>query len=116
MSLRVLAVSVLSLALVAGASVASPPGQFKDLQVLPKSITKDELKAIMKAQSKALGVDCDHCHEMPEAEKDTKNKKIAREMMKMTKDINSKWLKKSDDKVVCGTCHNGHEKPEVLGK
>jgi hypothetical protein len=35
-------------------------------------------------------------------------------MMKMTNEINQRWLKRSDDKVTCGTCHRGKEKPEVL--
>ena len=89
-------------------------GGFKNLQVLPKNISKEQLKAIMKGQSKALGVDCDHCHEMPVPDKDTKNKKIAREMIKMTNEINSKFLKGMETKATCDTCHRGKEKPESV--
>ncbi len=89
---------------------------FKNLQVLPKTITKDELKAIMKAQAKALDVECDHCHNVPDmASDDNPNKKIGREMMKMTMEINTKWIKGLKDaekhQVTCGTCHRGHEEP-----
>src|SRR5438309_1225650 len=67
---------------------------FKNLQVLPKSSSKDQLKAIMKEQSKALGVECDFCHDVPDMASDAnEKKKISREMMKMTAEINGKWLK-----------------------
>ena len=95
---------------------ASADGPWKDLKVLPKSITKDDLKATMKAQAKALGVQCDHCHTPPDMEKDTKNKTIAREMMKMTEEINRVFLKGMDKKVTCDTCHRGKEVPESTGK
>jgi hypothetical protein len=106
------------LALVFGVLFAagSAAAEFKNLQVLPKNISKDELKAVMKAQSKALGVECDHCHDMPDAEKDTDHKKIAREMMKMTAEINDKFIKDPKNKVVCATCHRGKAEPEVVGK
>jgi bifunctional DNA-binding transcriptional regulator/antitoxin component of YhaV-PrlF toxin-antitoxin module len=88
----------------------------KNLQVLPKTLTKDEIKPIMRAQSKALGVECDYCHDVPDMASDKlENKKTARQMMKMTMEINDKWLKGLKDadknKVTCGTCHNGKEQP-----
>jgi hypothetical protein len=108
------ALALLAAAALAGPAFADAPA-WKNLQILPKTIPKDDLKAMMKAQSKALGVECDHCHEMPDADKDTKNKKIAREMMKMTMEINAKFLK-GDKKATCETCHRGKERPEVTGK
>ncbi len=89
---------------------------FKNLQVLPKSMSKDELKAYMKAQSKSLGVECDYCHDVPDMASDKNGKKlIARKMMQMTNEMNDKWLKGMKDadknKVTCGTCHQGHEQP-----
>lgn len=93
---------------------------WKNLQVLPKSMSKDELKAYMKAQAKALGVECDHCHEVPDMASDkNENKKIARKMMQMTAEINDKWIKGMKDadknKVTCGTCHQGKEEPPRFG-
>jgi hypothetical protein len=90
--------------------------EFKNLQVLPKTISKDDLKAYMKAQSKALGVECDHCHEVPDMASDKNEKKqIARKMIQMTTELNEKWLKSMKDadknKVGCATCHQGHELP-----
>ena len=89
---------------------------FKNLQVLPKTMSKDELKALMKAQAKALGVECDYCHDVPDMASDKNQKKlVARKMMQMTNDINDKWLKGMKDadknKVTCGSCHQGHELP-----
>jgi len=89
---------------------------FKNLQVLPKTISKEELKTYMKAQSKALGVECDFCHDVPDMASDKNDKKqIARKMIQMTNDVNDKWLKGMKDadknKVTCATCHQGHEVP-----
>ena len=88
----------------------------KNLQLLPKTTTKEEIRRIMKAQAKALWVECDHCHDVPDMASDAlENKKIARQMISMTMEINAKWLKgmKNADKnkVTCGTCHQGHEEP-----
>ncbi|MCA1665521.1 MAG: c-type cytochrome [Myxococcales bacterium] len=93
--------------------------EFKNLQVLPKTISKDELKAYMKAQSKALGVECDYCHDVPDMASDKNDKKqIARKMIQMTNDVNDKWLRGMKDidknKVTCSTCHQGHELPPKL--
>src|SRR5262249_49801087 len=89
---------------------------FKNLQVLPKNISKDELKGYMKAQTKALGVECNFCHDVPDMASDKNEKKlIARKMMQMQNDINDKWLKgmkvAEKNKVTCGTCHQGKEEP-----
>jgi nitrate/TMAO reductase-like tetraheme cytochrome c subunit len=102
-----------ALALASGSAIADG---LKNLQVLPRSTTKDEIKQIMKAQAKALDVECDHCHNVPDmASDDNPNKKIARDMMKMTAEINAKWIKplKNAEKnqVTCATCHRGHEEP-----
>jgi hypothetical protein len=89
---------------------------FKNLQVLPKTISKEELKTYMKAQSKALGVECDFCHDVPDMASDKNDKKqIARKMIQMTNDVNDKWLKGMKDadknKVTCASCHQCHEVP-----
>lgn len=93
----------------------------KNLLVLPKTTTKDEVKQIMRAQSRALDVECDFCHEVPDMASDAnKMKVIAREMMKMQNEINDKWLKgmKADPKnrVTCGTCHRGKDVPPPFEK
>lgn len=93
----------------------------KNLQILPKDMPRNQVTAIMRTFSMALGVRCEHCHtEDPAATAaaaaaaanapaggrggrgggpqldysldDKENKKIAREMMKMVADINGKYL------------------------
>ena len=87
----------------------------KNLQVLPKTTTKEQIKTIMKAQAKALGVECDFCHDVPDMAADTEHKKIARQMMKMTDEINAKWMKgwpgAEKHPVGCNTCHRGNSEP-----
>ena len=97
----------------AGAPGAGPEREFKgfqDLKVLPKDIKQEELKAMMKGMSAALGVKCTHCHVERAFAKDTERKTAAREMMKMTQSINETFLK-GKDQITCKTCHNGHEEP-----
>lgn len=91
---------------------AAEAWQAKNLKILSKTITKDQIKALMKKQADALGVDCDHCHAVPDMDKDTEHKEMARQMMRMVDDVNKKYFK-GESKVACITCHRGKEKPEV---
>ena len=86
----------------------------KNLKVYPAGTDTAEIKKDMKLISKALGVQCDFCHDMDAFDKDDIDKKnIARGMMKMVGSINGK-LKKDGFKaeVKCVTCHAGAEKPK----
>ena len=119
--MRATILAVVLLGLGAAVAVAQGGGENKpgpkNLQVLPKTTSKDQIKQIMKAQAKALGVECDYCHDVPDMASDANpKKKIAREMMKMQMDINAKYIKaiiKDADKhpVTCNTCHRGAESP-----
>src|SRR5688500_19371611 len=40
--------------------IANP--EFKNLQVLPPDITRDQLMATMRSFTRGLGVRCNHCH------------------------------------------------------
>lgn len=86
----------------------------KNLKVYPAGTDTAEIKKGMKLISKALGVQCDFCHDLDDFSKDGIDKKeTARRMMKMTTSINGK-LKKDGFKgeVNCVTCHAGSEKPK----
>ncbi|HYK45956.1 MAG TPA: c-type cytochrome [Parafilimonas sp.] len=99
---------------------------FKNLQVLPKDISKDSLDKIMDGFKVALGVHCDFCHVRNEEKKqfdfaadDKVEKNIARHMMKMTTDINANYFNfinsaKPDtiSVVKCATCHRGDPHPD----
>ncbi len=111
--LSALVVSILLLAPPAARPApAAEPWQAKSLKILPKDITKDEIKTVMKKQADALGVDCDHCHAVPEMDKDTEKKARAREMMRMVAEVNAKYFK-GKAKVGCITCHRGKDEPDV---
>lgn len=99
--------------------------KFKNLKVLDKNISKDELTLIMKGFKTALGVKCSFCHtesktnpgKLDFASDENKHKNIARGMMKMTKRINKKFFKEhGGNTVTCYTCHNGHEEPTEAPK
>jgi hypothetical protein len=93
----------------------------KNLQVLPKDMAQPQVVAIMRGFNAALGVQCGHCHVWTkpgdpsnDMAADTKPEKtVARVMMQMTSDINTRLaanIKKPADqitKVECATCHRG---------
>ena len=103
--------------------------EHKNLQILPKDISKDDLKYIMDGFNAALNVKCGYCHVRNNETKewdyaaDTKHKKKeARDMLKMTNDINSQYfgvnLTEAKPKlaVTCYTCHRGEEHPVFAPK
>jgi hypothetical protein len=91
--------------------VEAAPG--KNLKVYPKDTDVSQIKKDMKAVAKALGVECDYCHDMEDMSKDSEHKEKARLMMRMVGTINS-GLKKDGFKsqVSCNTCHAGQKKPK----
>jgi hypothetical protein len=103
------------------------PAPFRNLQVLPKDIPRPELTAIMQGFNAALGVQCAYCHQFvgpgnpgnDMASDDKTPKLVARVMMQMTGDINSRLaanIKKSADQITrvgCATCHRGAAIPVV---
>lgn len=98
----------------------------KNLKVLPKNISHEDLEKEMRSYNKALGVKCDFCHarqpdnpkKMDFASDDKEEKETAREMLRMTMRINKKYFKSGKDEqgqpmmtVTCYTCHNGQKEP-----
>ena len=129
-----------------GGRGGEPP---KNLQVLPKDMTRQQVVAVMQGFTAALGVRCEHCHvegatppagappaggppgaapggrgpggpPLDFAADDKEAKKIAREMLKMVGDINTKYLPLTGrtfgerNRVSCETCHHGLAKPQTL--
>lgn len=92
----------------------------KNLQVLPKDMTTQQVTTAMRRITGALGVECTHCHvSMQDRASDDKPAKlVARKMLKMTMQINDELLKDvgqpapaGEQKVTCFTCHRGALKP-----
>jgi hypothetical protein len=115
-------------ALVVLGIAASAPADpiFKNLKVLPKNITHDELDSVMDMFNSALGVKCNFCHvarkdnpkKLDFASDEKGEKNVARDMMRMTNRINKKFFKYKKDEehpippVGCITCHHGEPHPE----
>ena len=76
--------------------------------------SRSEMKKYMKMISKDLGVKCSYCHDMDDKSLDNPIKDTTREMIILTRQINS-YLndinKNSEEKsivsVTCWTCHKG---------
>lgn len=109
----------------------APPNQMHhempkptNLKVLPKNISGDDLMKTMHGFTGSLGVHCTFCHEEdsathhPNFASDAKPEKAtARIMMRMTENINGRYLASLPDhgdmhKVTCGTCHRGNSTPK----
>ena len=116
-------VTLVAISIAASRPPAGP--EHKNLKVLPKNISHEELDKVMDQFKAALGVKCNFCHaeqkdnprKLDFASDDKPEKNIARDMMRMTARINKKFFhyKKSDENPVppvqCMTCHHGSPHP-----
>ena len=102
----------------------------KNLKVLPKNISHDDLEKVMDGWKAALGVKCNFCH-APSADSTSHHldfasdakpeKNIARHMYKMTGRINKKYFSFAKDDngatiavISCITCHRGSPHPNEV--
>jgi hypothetical protein len=101
----------------------------RNLKILPKDISGEDLDKIMDQFKEALGVRCNFCHAASKdsasrrldfASDEKPEKGIARHMMRMTGKIDKKYFHyDKDDKgaamppVTCMTCHRGKPHPEA---
>ncbi|MGI8931090.1 MAG: c-type cytochrome [Sphingomicrobium sp.] len=122
-----LAAACNSIATAQPASAPAATPQFKNLQVLPKDITRDQLMTNMKFFAQSLGVRCSYCHVGEEgkslstydfASDANPHKNIARGMMRLTWRLNAQDLPAIEGlhsaksaKVTCFTCHRGAKEP-----
>ena len=113
-----------------GRAAGPPPPPPKNLQVLPKDWTFQQVVQVMQAFNQALGVQCAHCHVFVgpndpgnDFASDMKpEKEIARAMVRMVRDINPMVQKAvvakkaAADQVApvnCMVCHRGSAIPQV---
>ena len=95
---------------------ADPP--YKNLQILPKTISKTDLDATMEGFTLQLGVKCTFCHIQDQFDKDDRpHKADARRMIKMVNDLKAKKAeyfgpRAKESVVTCGLCHKGKAEPE----
>lgn len=103
----------------------SDNGKWQNLKVLPQDISEDSLYGLMHEFSNALGVKCSYCHKPRKdgkisdfASDELIQKDIAREMMKMTNNLNKTYFephRKPGDNTTairCILCHRGTPNPE----
>jgi hypothetical protein len=127
---KTLVAIIIGLFIVAGIAATKPPEppKYKNLKILPKNISKEDLDKVMDHFKAALGVKCSFCHapskdtaqKFPDFASDDKPEKlIARKMWKMTSKINSKFFKDNKNEegvtvpaIECMTCHRGSPHPE----
>lgn len=124
---KVTVLFMLALLVIAGIAASKPPKSiYKNLKVLPKNISKDDLDKVMNEWKNALGVRCNFCHaprkddprKMDFASDEKPEKQTARDMYRMTARINKKYFhyKQGDTTAVapvsCITCHHGKEHPQ----
>jgi len=98
-----------------------------NLQVLPKTMTGDEVHELMHKWEASLGTECSTCHAVDPknigpngkprlnfADDSKPEKTTARLMVRMVEEINTQYIGKIDNSglpVTCGTCHRGHLDP-----
>ena len=109
------------------AAMKPPDSNHKNLQILPKDISDQQLDSIMHSYNDALGVNCKFCHVPVTGFPDSLDfasdaepmKEEARKMLRMNiyinktyfyfdKNIRPEYLKT----VTCNTCHQGEAFPE----
>lgn len=104
------------------APLAADSAAWENLRVLPDSLTRDELTALMRGFNDALGVRCSHCHVRAGEEwnfpsDDKAHKRTARGMIRMTQRLNRDALPEIEGldgsvaAVTCYTCHRGQTRP-----
>jgi len=116
-------------ALALSPAVASAQEAPKNLQVLPKDLTRQQVTQVMRSFTAALGVRCSGCHVGEEGQplntydfaSDDKPMKLkAREMLRMSAAINDTYLAELPERrepsvrVTCVTCHRGVTRPQPI--
>jgi len=104
-----------------------------NLQVLPKTMTGDQVHELMHKWEASLGTECSTCHSADPknigpngrprlnfADDSKPEKATARLMVRMVEEINTQYIGKIDDHgqppqpVSCSTCHRGHLDPPAF--
>jgi hypothetical protein len=100
--------------LTSGQNAPTAAQKFKNIKVL-NEMPADQMGKVMNLFSASLGVKCVFCHKSENdfASDDNEHKQIAREMIKMTFEINKNHFENRVE-VTCNTCHNGKTHPQSV--
>lgn len=98
-----------------------PPTSLRNLQVLSKDASPQEVIAVMRGMSQGLGVRCQYCHVGREGQPldqfnfvsdDVDKKGVARSMLQLVRTINATLSPgAASGPVTCYTCHRGAARP-----
>jgi hypothetical protein len=122
---------ILSSVVFTGILATKPPREekpvYKNLKVLSKDISEENMDLIMEGFNVQLGVRCIFCHvhkeegyiyTIDDASDSLLNKRIARDMMRMTMKLNKKYFNvklngrmTTQPRIWCKTCHRGKPIP-----
>jgi Photosynthetic reaction centre cytochrome C subunit len=113
--------------ILAGKSPQEEKPVYKNLRVLSKNISDDDMDYVMETFSVNLGTNCLFCHpgkqngtefKFDYVTDELRNKRIARDMLRMTMKLNKKYfnikltgLMNIRGRVWCKTCHQGSPVP-----
>ncbi len=89
--------------------------KFKSIKVL-NDMPSDQMGKVMNMMSSSLGVNCAFCHTSNDGDYEkegVENKDIARQMLKMTFDLNKNYFEGKPE-VNCNTCHQGQSHPRAV--
>jgi tetratricopeptide (TPR) repeat protein len=124
----VVALAVTALASASSAQKKPDDEAPKNLKVLPRHSSRKVVFGIMRGYASSLGVNCAYCHvegadgHLDFAKDDKRTKRVARQMIRMVRDINTRVLDKIEDRptpivqVGCVTCHRAVARPKPLGQ
>jgi hypothetical protein len=112
----------------AGPTAQADPERPQNLQVLPDTMSREAVIAVMRNFTSSLGVRCNYCHvpyagapadSLNFASDDKETKEVARGMMRMVRAINGEHLPEIPQldnpmAVGCVTCHRGAPRPLML--
>jgi hypothetical protein len=119
--------SFMMIIFISSAFITKDGPKYKNLKILKKDISKEELDSVMHHFTNSLGQKCNFCHVKREQDKwdfasdSIGEKLIARKMMLMAMKINEQNFNTEKDKtnnigtlqaVTCYTCHHGQARPE----
>jgi hypothetical protein len=127
-NLRFLVISmiVIAVAFFSQSFKAMPPDpELKNIKAFPSTMTYRQVDHEMDVFKVALGVKCNYCHVQtpPGTPRDLASdanpkKEIARAMIRMTRDMNEKYMSTiahadttTIQAITCNTCHRGAAKP-----
>ncbi len=126
----------ISLFIMGGIAATPPPQekpQWKNLKLIPQKTNEELMDRIMIRYSRQLGISCRFCHSVTKpdvlpkradfASDENPQKRIARDMMRMTDKLNKKYFDFKNDYgfeslrksvITCYTCHRGLHIPNKM--